>query len=86
MRRLTPLILLVAALAVTGCKRSDDGDTGRTPCEDACFEADLRPCRDNCPAACAGAGDQNRCLDACQGDCIGEYDRCVEDSCSGSTD
>jgi len=69
--------MLLVLLALS-CSGDDSADTGRTPCEQSCFATTLQPCRDNCDVDC---GEDNQCRDTCHGDCIGEYDACLVDTC-----
>ena len=80
MLRALPLLLLLVA-----CGGDDDDSLPdqRTACEDDCFDREVPICNQSCQNECAGqSGDAfDRCVDACQGGCLQEYDACVAEEC-----
>tara|TARA_B100001989_G_scaffold152242_1_gene108587 strand:- start:190 stop:459 length:270 start_codon:yes stop_codon:yes gene_type:complete len=83
-RRLAlPLITLFVLAACKGDPEPTD-DTGRSACEDDCWNNQFAPCNAGCPDACQGmTGDEyDRCIDGCQGDCLVPYEECVTNTCS----
>jgi len=81
------LLRLPALLLLLACSTgdSDDADTGRTDCEDACYQQEFLTCNQGCTEQCAQVDpgdDRDRCLDGCQGDCLVDYDACVAENCA----
>ena len=74
------MLRLIPCLLLLGCNGEPDVSTasGRSECEEICWQRELITCRDLCDRDC-GADDM--CRDACHGDCLSRYDTCVGEEC-----